>query len=159
MSEVEVTLVLLLDEAAGQVLLGLKKVRFGAGKYTGFGGKIEPGETAPAAAVREMQEETGVTVAEAHLSKTADILFEFPFQPEWGFMTHVFVAREWAGQPQETEEARPQWFPVDALPFDEMWADAIYWFPRVLAGERVRCRFVFGPDNETLTRAEVRGVE
>ena len=33
----------------GQVLLGLKKAGFGAGKITGFGGKVEPGETVVAA--------------------------------------------------------------------------------------------------------------
>ena len=35
-----------------EVLLGLKKAGFGAGKVTGFGGKVEPGETIVAAARR-----------------------------------------------------------------------------------------------------------
>ncbi|RYE83489.1 MAG: NUDIX domain-containing protein [Methanosarcinales archaeon] len=34
-------------------------------QYNGFGGKIEPGETIKAAAVREMHEESGVTLHDA----------------------------------------------------------------------------------------------
>ncbi|MEJ2212436.1 MAG: NUDIX domain-containing protein, partial [Anaerolineae bacterium] len=42
-----------------QVLLGLKRVGFGAGKLTGIGGKVEPGEEVAAAAARELEEEVG----------------------------------------------------------------------------------------------------
>jgi 8-oxo-dGTP pyrophosphatase MutT (NUDIX family) len=34
-------------------------------QYNGFGGKIEPGETIVAAAIRETEEEAGVTVRAA----------------------------------------------------------------------------------------------
>jgi len=36
----------------GEVLLGYKKCGFGAGKWNGFGGKVEPGETIEDAAKR-----------------------------------------------------------------------------------------------------------
>lgn len=42
--------------AAGSVLLGWKKRGFGAFRYNGFGGKVEPGETVAAAAARELLE-------------------------------------------------------------------------------------------------------
>ena len=45
----------------GRVLLIRKKRGLGAGKINGPGGKLEPGETALAAAIREVQEEIGVT--------------------------------------------------------------------------------------------------
>jgi len=38
-------LTLVLVVQPGRVLLGLKKRGFGAGKWNGFGGKVEPGET------------------------------------------------------------------------------------------------------------------
>ncbi|PJE75822.1 hypothetical protein COV04_02660 [Candidatus Uhrbacteria bacterium CG10_big_fil_rev_8_21_14_0_10_48_11] len=41
-------------------LLGLKKRRFGAGKWDGFGGKVETEETIEEAAKRELEEESGV---------------------------------------------------------------------------------------------------
>ena len=45
-------ILLMREQPATEVLLGLKKVGFGAGKYTGFGGKVEPGEPVVAAAIR-----------------------------------------------------------------------------------------------------------
>jgi 8-oxo-dGTP pyrophosphatase MutT (NUDIX family) len=57
----EATLCFLIRDA--EILLGLKKVGFGQGKYGGFGGKVEAGETPEMAAVREMAEETGIKVA------------------------------------------------------------------------------------------------
>jgi 8-oxo-dGTP pyrophosphatase MutT (NUDIX family) len=55
-------LTLLLLRSNGRILLGRKKRGFGAGKANGFGGKVEVGETIKEAAVREMQEESGVTI-------------------------------------------------------------------------------------------------
>ena len=39
------SLIFLLDAPSSRVLLGMKKRGFGMGKYNGFGGKLEPGET------------------------------------------------------------------------------------------------------------------
>jgi hypothetical protein len=46
--------------AYSSVLLGLKKRGFGAGKWNGFGGKVEQGESIRTAAIREMKEEAGI---------------------------------------------------------------------------------------------------
>ncbi len=45
----------------GQILLIRKKRGLGAGKINGPGGRLEKGETALASAIRETQEEIGVT--------------------------------------------------------------------------------------------------
>ena len=66
-----------------QVLLGLKKIGFGAGKYTGFGGKVQPGETPEAAAIRELEEEAGVQVHEKDLRPMGQFAFLFPAQSSW----------------------------------------------------------------------------
>jgi NADH pyrophosphatase NudC (nudix superfamily) len=63
----------------GRILLGMKKVRLGAGKYNGFGGKVEPGESIEDATIREMREESGVTVSD--LSKFAVLQFVAPERP------------------------------------------------------------------------------
>ena len=44
------TLVLVCNET--QVLLGMKKRGFGEGRWNGFGGKVESGETITEAAIR-----------------------------------------------------------------------------------------------------------
>jgi hypothetical protein len=50
----------------------------------------------------------------------------------------------------ESAEMQPAWFGVGDIPFEQMWQGDVHWLPRVLAGERIRGRFVFGEDNETV---------
>ncbi len=128
----------------------MKKARFGAGKYNGFGGKVEDGETIAEAAVREMREETGVDVRLEDLEPVARLTFLFPYKPEWEQVVHVFTARTWDRVPQESDEMAPAWFAVDAIPYDQMWDDDAYWLPRVLAGERVQATFTYQADNQTV---------
>ena len=52
MSTRKVLTLALVKNQAGEILLGLKKRGFGVGKWNGFGGKVEPGETIPQAAAR-----------------------------------------------------------------------------------------------------------
>lgn len=134
-----------------RVLLGFKKSGFGAGKYTGFGGKVEAGETVVRAAARELEEETGIQVAPEDLRRVGDLTFLFPSRPGWSQRVHVFLAELWEGEPAESREMIPGWFAVDGLPLDEMWHDAEYWLPRILSGQRVRARFTFGEDNEKVS--------
>ena len=152
----ETTLCLLVDgDPARRVLLGLKKEGFGAGKITGFGGKVEPGETPTAAAHRELLEETGVTVAPCDLQAVGELVFLFPSRPAWSQRVHVFLARSWRGDPQEGREMKPSWFGVGDLPFGQMWHDASYWLPRFVAGERIRGSFVFDDGSETVVDAKI----
>jgi 8-oxo-dGTP diphosphatase len=139
-----------------KVLLGFKKVGFGAGKYTGFGGKVEPGETLSGAAIRELEEETGVRVREEDLVPMGRMAFHFPSRPVWSQTVHVFAACRWEGRPRESREMRPAWFSVHEIPFEQMWRDGAHWLPRILAGERVQAWFSFRPDNETIDSLEIR---
>ncbi|MFN2185926.1 MAG: 8-oxo-dGTP diphosphatase [Anaerolineae bacterium] len=147
----ETTLCLLMrGNPPRHVLLGYKKEGFGAGKITGFGGKVEPGETPVAAAVRELAEETGITAALEDLLAVGQLRFLFPRSPAWSQLVHVFLSERWVGVPREGREMRPAWYAVDQLPYEQMWQDSVYWLPRFLNGERIRGRFVFDTDNETV---------
>ena len=54
------TLCFILDgDPPARILLGRKKRGFGLNKLNGFGGKIQPGETVPEAAVREIERRRG----------------------------------------------------------------------------------------------------
>ncbi|XP_010791582.1 oxidized purine nucleoside triphosphate hydrolase [Notothenia coriiceps] len=119
-------LTLVLVVQPGRVLLGMKKRGFGAGKWNGFGGKVQPGETIEEAARRELQEESGLTVDA--LEKVGNLKFEFVGETEL-MHVHVFRADSYNGEPTESEEMRPQWFDRDQIPFSEMWADDVLWFP------------------------------
>ena len=147
----ETTLCLLIKGNPPQhVLLGFKKEGFGAGKITGFGGKVEFGETPAAAAIRELEEETEIRVSVDDLRAVGQLYFSFPEKPAWSQLVHVFLSKRWTGIPREGREMRPAWYGVDEIPFEQMWHDGSYWLPRFLAGERIRGRFIFGADNETV---------
>ena len=152
----EMTLcVLVRGEPPHEVLLGLKKRGFGAGKHAGFGGGVEAGETTIEAAIRELQEETSITVSQANLRQVGQLAFLFPARPAWDQVVHVFLAAQWDGEPVESDEMRPRWFARGALPFARMWQDAAHWLPRILDGQSIRARIIFGDDNETVRDAEI----
>jgi 8-oxo-dGTP pyrophosphatase MutT (NUDIX family) len=152
----DATLCLLVrGDPPAEMLLGLKKSGFGAGKYNGFGGKVEPGETIVAAAVREVAEEVGVSVREEDLRLVARLAFLFAAEPALDRVAHVFLTAAWDGEPVESSEMAPRWFALDAIPYGQMWQGDIHWLPRVLAGERIQGSFTFGADNETVSAWEL----
>ena len=133
-----------------QVLLGRKKKGLGAGNIVGLGGKLEPGESALDAAVREVEEESGLVVEASALVPLGVLTYLFPHRESWSQESSVFVCREWTGTPRESDELNPEWFDVASLPVDQMWDDARHWLPGVLAGSPVRATFTFGEDLETV---------
>ncbi|XP_041812112.1 7,8-dihydro-8-oxoguanine triphosphatase [Chelmon rostratus] len=133
-------LTLVLVVRPGKVLLGMKKRGFGAGRWNGFGGKVQHGETIEAAARRELQEECGLTVDA--LEKVGNIKFEFVGDTQL-LDVHVFRADAYNGEPAESEEMRPQWFECHQIPFSQMWPDDILWFPLLLQKKKFVGYFKF----------------
>ncbi len=102
-------------------LLVMKRFKLGKTYYTLLGGTVESGETADIAAVREVREESGVTVVNPRLvfvEEAGD-----PYGPQ-----HVYLCDYVTGEPAlppESEEAfwtkpdvntyEPQWLPIDKL--------------------------------------------
>lgn len=131
-----------------RILLGMKKRRFGAGRWNGFGGKVETGETIEEAAKRETKEECGIEIRE--MQEVG--IHEFEFASDRGTIleVHVFRVDKWQGEPRETEEMRPQWYTTDAIPYDEMWPDDIHWIPVFLTGKKFRTKFLFGEGDSVL---------
>lgn len=128
------------------MLLGKKKRGFGLGKWNGFGGKLEEGESLETAARREMQEECGITILD--MEKRGLLLFSFEDGTP-ALEVHVFAVIRFTGEPKESEEMLPAWFPITSLPFEKMWADDVYWMPSFLIGKKFRGQFHF-QDTEVL---------
>ncbi|MGA2604469.1 MAG: 8-oxo-dGTP diphosphatase [Verrucomicrobiia bacterium] len=126
----------------GQILLIHKKRGLGAGKINGPGGRLEKGETAVAAAIRETQEEIGVTPTD--LEDVGELFFQFLD----GYKLHVavFAARGCEGELRETDEATPIWTDIDKIPYDDMWEDDAIWLPLLLRRKKFRGFFVFDGD-------------
>jgi len=125
-----------------EILLIRKKRGLGAGKINGPGGRLDPGETPLQAAVREVQEE--VRVEPIDIRHHGELRFHFVD----GYSIHVWVYRadDLRGDPAETDEAVPIWFPTDHIPYGEMWADDEHWLPLLLEGRRFDGRFIFDED-------------
>lgn len=139
-----------------EVLLAMKKRGFGTGRWNGVGGKIDPDETVEQAMIRECQEEIGVTPT--HYSQVGTILFDEYFKDEPTLMNvSIYIADEWIGEPTESEEMRPEWFGLDAIPYESMWPDDPYWLPQVLAGKRVEASFTLDK-NDTIMQYTVREI-
>ena len=136
----------------GRVLLIRKKRGLGAGKINAPGGKLEPGETALDAAIRETQEEIGVTPLE--LEERGQLHFQFTD----GYSLHctVFVARDLVGDPIETVEAIPYWIALTEVPYHDMWEDDQHWLPHVLNEAAAYFHGWFEFDGERMLSKDVR---
>ncbi len=141
---------------AHEVLLGYKKTGFGLGKYVGFGGKVETGETTAEAAVRELDEESGLQVQVNDLQSLGQVTFLFPHRPDWDHLVHLFLARTWRGDPAESDEMRPQWFPIAQIPYHLMWEDSRYFLPLALDGHPMRATFTYQADNASVDRVKLK---
>jgi len=132
-----------------QVLLIVKQRGLGAGKVTGPGGRLEPGETAHACACRELQEEVGLQAL--HLVRRGELAFQFT--DGYALYVDVFSTDAVTGEPTASEEALPFWCARDAVPYDAMWADDILWFPLMLREVPFSGRFIF--DGDTMVAHEL----
>lgn len=120
----------------GRILLGKNKIGMGKGKWNGPGGHVQDGESLEEAAKRETLEEIGVTPTD--LEKAGVLRFASPLRPP--LEMHIFKATEFEGEPVETDAMIPEWFTKDMMPFREMWASDLYWWPcffknRLFVGE------------------------
>lgn len=80
------------------------------GYYDIPGGKIEKGENPEEAAIREMQEETGMQVK--NVKHKGNMIIEYPNKI---FNLSVFFSNECEGEPQDFEENTSEWIDIDEL--------------------------------------------
>ena len=143
---------LLFLQREGEILLAMKKRGFGVDKWNGVGGKVEEGETYEAAAIRECQEEIGVTPRS--LKKVGEL--HFHDLPDTEHYCHLYTTTDWEGEPIETEEMSPQWFAQSDIPYSKMWPDDEIWMPLVL--ENKLFKGVVTIDDNKVTEQEITEV-
>ncbi|WP_254863839.1 8-oxo-dGTP diphosphatase [Halovivax gelatinilyticus] len=136
---------------ADEVLLIEKRRGLGAGWYNGPGGKREDGETHRECVIREVREEVGIDVDTPSLERAGVLTFHLDGEAK--IECQVFRTDRFEGEPTASDEARPEWFAVDDVPYDRMWEDDRHWLPGVIEGWTVRGEFYF-EGGEPLDEAE-----
>jgi len=135
------------------VYLGDKKLHIGAGFLNGAGGGVEESEDEFTAAVREVQQEWGLTIDPASLTKVAVIYShtEKSDGREFTCRVHVLFAHAWTGVSKESEEmGEPLPFARMRPPLEQMMPGDREWFPQVLAGKTLIVEVWRGPKQQTL---------
>ncbi|MFG2527293.1 NUDIX domain-containing protein [Streptomyces sp. NPDC048516] len=116
-----VAAVIVHDKASHRVVLlqRSEQAKFAQGMWDLPVGKSEPGEPITDTAVRELYEETGLVVKPEALRVAHVIHGAWGVEAPNGFLTVVFVADEWSGEPENREpekHARVQWVSTDVIP-------------------------------------------
>ncbi len=134
----------------GRILLGRKRRGMGYGKWNGFGGKIEAGETMRECAARELFEECGLTVRPERLTMVGDLYFHQPSDTTWSHAGIIYLAQDWSGTPHLSDEMEPRWFHPKDFPYEDMWMADCIWLPMILSGKRIRGTVYFAEDGDTV---------
>jgi len=116
-----VAAVIVHDKAGNRVVLIQRgpNAKFGQGMWDLPVGKSEPGEPVTETAVRELYEETGLTVKPEALRVAHIIHGARGVEAPNGFLTVVFATHEWTGEPENREphkHSQVRWVDAGALP-------------------------------------------
>lgn len=106
--------------------------------------------------MRELQEETGITVDESRFEHVGSIKFSFATKKERDQECHIYVIKNYTGEFQESEELLPQWWDTDKIPYEKMRADDIYRMPRMLQGEHIEYLFHFDDEGNILSHEQLK---
>jgi len=137
-----------------KVLLINKKTGLGKGKVNAPGGRVEPAEMPIEAAVREVQEETGLTPL--NVREVGQL--SFIFKDGYSLKGIVFFADDCTGDMVETDEADPFWQAADKIPYDKMWEDDELWLPPAMSGKYIKGHFIFDGDKMLSQQVEEKQI-
>ncbi len=124
------TLCFILSPTGDEVLLlkGAPTKRIWPNRYNGVGGHVEPDEDVYTAAVREVREETGLSVRDVRLRGVINI----PVQDRQGIMVFVFTARAESHRFTPSDEGTLEWASRNRLLSLDLVEDLPALIPRAL---------------------------
>ena len=105
---VELTVLCLIED--GNRILMQNRIKEDWKGYTLPGGHVEPGESFVDAVVREMKEETGLTISNPHLVG----IKQFPIK-NGRYIVLLFKSADYCGDLISSDEGKMEWIDVDKL--------------------------------------------
>ncbi|MFL6664588.1 MAG: NUDIX domain-containing protein [Rhizobacter sp.] len=122
---VDVAVGVLIDGDGRFLLTSRPEGKVYAGYWEFPGGKLEPGETVEAALRRELHEELGITIGQAHPWKV-----EMVDYPHALVRLHFCKVHEWQGEFEMRERQAMAWqtLPVDVMPVLPGTVPVLQWF-------------------------------
>ncbi|HUX93978.1 MAG TPA: 8-oxo-dGTP diphosphatase [Ignavibacteriaceae bacterium] len=121
------TLCYVIDKKKNRTLMlhRVKKVNdVHEGKWNGLGGKLEIGETPEECVIREIKEESGLSISDPRLHG----FITFPlFDGVDDWYVFVFTAENYSGEIIESAEGNLEWIPSESVTALNLWdGDAIF---------------------------------
>lgn len=98
--------------SSGRLLMLKRRKEPFEGHWTAPGGKIKPGETPLDAVVRELREETGLTILDPRLK----VICSESGDEHYNWLLFIFRAHRYEGEPRESDEGVLEWIPLEELP-------------------------------------------
>jgi 8-oxo-dGTP diphosphatase len=112
------------------------------GKWNGLGGKFEPGETPEECAVREIYEESGLSI---HNPKLRGLLM-FPNFKGNDWYVFVFTATEFSGELIDSPEGELEWIRDEKMLSLNLWESDHIFFPWIQDAKFFSAKFEYEAD-------------
>jgi 8-oxo-dGTP diphosphatase len=113
-----------------------------AGKWNGLGGKFEAGETPEECVIREVREESGLSIRSPKLCG----LLIFPKFRGNDWYVFVFTANEFSGDLTDSPEGRLEWIPDPEVTSLNLWESDHIFMPWIREGKLFSARFDYQGD-------------
>ena len=121
-------------------------------KWIGLGGKFERGESPEDCVLREVREESGLTLTEYAYRGVITFVSD-RYGTEW---MHLFTATDFTGELCDCNEGTLEWVPLERIPTLELW-EGDHLFMRLLREQRPFFSLKLNYVGDTLTAAVLDG--
>ena len=112
------------------------------GKWNGLGGKFELGETPEECVIREIREESGLSIQEPELCG----LLMFPNFMGNDWYVFVFTANEFTGELIDSPEGNLEWIPDEKIRELNLWQSDHIFMPWLQEGKFFSAKFEYDGD-------------